>query len=171
MPSCLRCHWTKITFSLLQINSLWKIVHIKLCRYLLGVNKKATNTAVRPILTDFVSHSAKYWLHLVKYNPQTMVYKAYLELYKTCEKKRNWPSHIQNIWSTFSLPNVWSNQGAKYKHKIKNILATNIIENHGTQWKALLDKQDSKLRTCKSFKHNIPIENDLLGNTNITTRK
>jgi hypothetical protein len=69
------------------------------------------------------------------------------------------------------LANVWLNQGTKYKHKIKRILIDNIETNYDSQWQELLNKDDSKLRTYKLFKHNINIENYLVDRINVSTRK
>ena len=152
-------------------------IHTKFCKFLLGVNRKATNIAVRaelgrrPVLIDLMVHGAKYWLHLTGFDKERLVYKAYLDLYTTCGRIANWTCHIKKIWENYNMPEIWLNQGTKYKHKITRILRRNIISNYDKQWRELINKEDSKLRTYKLFKTNIGIENYLMGHTNIANRK
>lgn len=152
-------------------------IHTKFCRFILGVNKKTTNIAVRaelgrrPILVDLVAHSAKYWMHLVTLNSDILVHKAYIDMLKSYSSAPNWVGHINNIWTTFNLAGVWVNQGTRYKHKVKRLLINNISDNHDRQWWDVMNKDDSKLRTYKDFKRSIYLENYLIGTMNVTRRK
>ena len=83
----------------------------------------------------------------------------------------NWVSYVKNIWNVFNLSDIWSNQGTKYRHKIKRILTNNTIRNYDMQWNALMNKEDSKLRTYRLVKTDIGLENYLLGHTRPTMRK
>ncbi len=61
---------------------------MKFNRYVLGVNKKATNIAVRaeldrrPILIELLNYSTKYWLHLCDLDLKHLVKFSYLESFK-----------------------------------------------------------------------------------------
>ena len=152
-------------------------VHMKFCRFILGVHKKATNIAVRaelgrrPVLIDLVVHSAKYWMHLGTVNPDIFVRKAYIDMHTLHVSMPNWVGHVSNIWTRFNLLEVWVNQGTKYKHKIKRLLHTNIIHHYDEQWWELMNKDNSKLRTYRNFKRTICLENYLVGVGNVTVSR
>lgn len=150
-------------------------VHLKFCKFLLGVNRRTTNIAVRaelgrrPILLDLIIHSTNYWIYITKLDPERLVYKTYLDLYSA--NTANWANYVKNIWHLFDLSSIWSNQGTKYRHKVRRILTKNIIRNYDAQWNALMNKEDSKLRTYRLIKTVIGTENYLLGHTCLTSRR
>ena len=68
-PYLLR-HLNDRNFTTLCDKNPGELLHIKFCKLILGVHRKATNHAVRgvlgslPILIPILCHSIKYWWHL-----------------------------------------------------------------------------------------------------------
>jgi len=150
-------------------------IHNKFCRFVLGVNRYTTTAGVkaelgrRPLLIHFLIHSMKYWFYLCDKNINTLVRNAYLDTYSTLNSFR-WISQIKLLLNTFQLAHVWDDQGSKYKNKIIYILKSNMFFQHDNEWRSLITKQDSKLRTYSIFKLKYDIENFLLSTSTITTR-
>ena len=87
--------WLPYLFDKFDITSLLKLcddkisvvesVNIKLCKLLLGVNKKAVNHAVRgelgkfPIAIGLIEHALKFWFRTVDLDNQALVWKTYAE--------------------------------------------------------------------------------------------
>ena len=155
-----------------------EIIHLKFCRFILGVNRKATNIAVRaelgrrPLLVDLVVQSAKYWLHLVTPGSGVsgLVNDAYIDMHRLHKDMPNWASHICNVWNTFALSEVWTNHGTKYRHKIKRVLQNNIANSYDEYWLREMNRGDSKLRVYKDFKQTVNLENYLVGTYNRSVR-
>ena len=151
-------------------------VHLKFCRYILGIHRKSTNAALRaelgryPLLITLIGYSVKYWLKLCDYKKQTLVKNAYLDLYSSQSIFINWASSVKNILLHSDMSMVWSNQGSLYKYKIIKLLKDFFYNRYDTAWQEYLNREDSKLRTYKTFKHSIQLENYLL-TTDINTRK
>ena len=78
-------------------------IHVRFCKYLLGVGKKSVNAGVKAelgryaLLPDLLAHSAKYWLRLCTHDPSSLVYKAYLDMYPEVGNGNNWASGIQKM--------------------------------------------------------------------------
>ena len=141
-------------------------VHTKFCRYILGVQRKSTNAAIRgelgqrPILTDLLSHSIKYWIEICHPNKhQSLVREAYLESYSSDLK---WASSIKSILTLFKLENIWLNQGSCYKHQTIRLLKKHITNLYDSKWLEYMNRDDGKLRTYKEFKKSIHLENYLV---------
>ena len=146
-------------------------LHTKFCRFLLFVNRKATSAAVRaelgrrPILTELICHSVKYWLSLCKSNPSSLVYKAYLESYSLDAAGTNtqsWAHHIKHICYHFNMSETWLNQGTLGITKCIRNLRLNIHEQYDDNWRQYMERDDSKLRTYKTFKLGVYMENYLV---------
>ena len=64
-------------------------LHLKFCKYLLGVHRKASNTAVRaelgryPLLITFLGHAIKYWLTLCNSKKNPHLQKLPTQIYTT----------------------------------------------------------------------------------------
>lgn len=142
-------------------------IQTKFCRYILGVHRKSTNIAVRaelgkyPLLTDILTHSAKYWIQLCNTGIDSMVKKAYLDSYTSKDRLSTWATHIQTLWTHFGLSEIWNNQGTHYRHKIINLLSTDIVNKYDLLWQNRVNLDDSKLRTYKLFKSTTGLENYL----------
>jgi hypothetical protein len=151
-------------------------VQIKFCRYILGVHRKATNIAVRaelglyPVLVELLIHSAKYWIQLCDTGLVTWVKKAYLDSYILKDKSHTWATHIQKLWTHFSLNEIWNNHGTRHRHKVIHLLRTGIHNQYNSLWESALNMESSKLRTYKLFKVKPSLENYLCS-CNISRRQ
>lgn len=144
-------------------------LHTKFCRFLLSVNKKATNAAVRAelgrrsILPDLLCHSVKYWMALCNHHPNALVYSAYLESHSLDRKNVvSWACHIRTICCHFDMSDLWHNQGTLYKNKALYDLRVRIYDQYDTNWTQYVGRDDSKLRTYKTFKPGTYMENYLV---------
>lgn len=152
-------------------------LHLKFCKYLLGVHRKATNTAVRaelgryPLLITFLGHAIKYWLTLCNSKKPSFVKTAYLDLYNTMDYFSNWASSIKTILVLSNMPEVWLNQGSLYRHKIVKLIKKTYSDKYLILWLEDMNSDDSKLRTYRSFKSNIAVENYLLSTNDVHSRR
>lgn len=159
-------------------------VHLKFCRYLLGVHRKSVNAAVRaelgrrPLLLELLSHSAKYWLQLCKASPESFAKKAYAEnlmlIYPTdisSQGRQNWASLLKNMLRNTSLQHVWDNQGSRHQHKIVKLFKKSMNNVYDTAWEKDLSRADAKLRTYKTFKPYPSLENYILACKNVNNRR
>ena len=149
-------------------------IFLKFCKYLLGVNKHATNAAVRgelgtfPLLIPALSHCISYWLSL---NSQSSLSKeAYLDSIQFIHnRKMGWAFHINQILQFFNLENVWFNQGSLYPNKINTILKNNMHAKFIICWENYIGispslqniKTSTKMRTYNLFKKEFTFENYL----------
>ena len=139
--------------------------------------QKATNAAAKgelgrhAVLPHLLSHSAKYWLRLCSHDSSSLVYKAYLEMYKdTTERKvtENWVVRVQTLWKEFGIFGVWENQGSLYKNKTVKIPKSNMLDRYEHNWLAhvglspTFGTTGTKLRTYIQFKHTFGLENYIL---------
>ena len=142
----------------------------------MGVHKKATNAAIkaelgrRPLLLDILSHSVKYWLHLCHSESETFVQNSLIELYRS-PSPNSWANLLKLTLSSFDLENVWLNWGTKYKNKTIWLLKQSMNRIHDANWQTLVNLPDSKLRTYKTFKEDMNIENYLLSPHNISSKR
>ncbi|MCG8429717.1 MAG: reverse transcriptase family protein [Candidatus Omnitrophica bacterium] len=136
------------------------------CKYLLGVNKYASNYAAKGELgswgfgLDCVYNAIKYWLRICDYDKDSLLYKSYLENiqnYRRRKTSQNWCTHVKNILQQFDLLSVWENQGAKYKKKILRILRSKMHENYEKCWRRHIF-ESGKLRTYRLFKCSFSLE-------------
>ena len=162
-------------------------VFLKFCKYLLGVNRKACNAAVRgelgklPVLTGLLPHAAKYWLCLINRDPSNLAHKAYLQVLNlpTCMQSRpsNWASLMKNILINYGLESVWTSQNIYNPNRIIEKLKQAINSNYINIWFQYLNRKDeglnkqgNKLRTYKKFKQDFKLENYLI-QTNCDKRR
>ena len=152
-------------------NLLLESVHIKYCKYVLGVHRNASNHATRgelgsyPIAIDLICHYIKYWLTLQNYDTDRLAYQMYIDLYKSeGRNKTGWLSGISNILRTFNFHNIWENNGTLNRSKFISNLKEMLCKQYRLNWVAHVnsDVSDSKLRTYVTFKTTFSLENYLL---------
>ena len=153
-------------------------LHTKFCRFLLSVNKKATNAAVRAelgrysLLPDLLCLSIKYWVTLCKHQPSALVYKAYQESYSLASEKTHcWAHYIHDVCSHFNMDELWVNQGSAYKNKVIRDLRARAYDQYDRNWEKYIGREESKLRTYRTFKQKIYLENYLISVKNPATRR
>ena len=155
-------------------------IHTSFCRYILYVNKKATNNAVRaelgrrPLFTNLTVHSFKYWLDICNDgNKKTLLNKAYLESYNDAYLHSNhvWALYMHKYCDILGLSEVWFNQGTRTKCKQARIFKQSLLELYDCNWWNDMCRDDAKLRTYKEFKNSIEMGKYLLTVQNPMTRK
>ena len=77
--------------------------HVKFCKYVLGVHRKATNAAVRaelgsyPLLIETICKSVKYWIHLQNTKENSLISKCLLQNYQLYSQGQDcWIKHIKD---------------------------------------------------------------------------
>ena len=154
-------------------------LHTNFCRFLLYVNRKASNIAVRaelgrrPLLTSLTVHSFKYWLAVCNTkNRDSFVYKSYLASYNASrEGAPGWAMFIHKNCDIFGMSEAWHSQGTRSKNKTTREFQQSVLELHDRNWWQDLCREDSKLRTYKEFKGTIQMENYLLAIKNPLNRR
>lgn len=149
-------------------NVILETVHVKYCKYILGVHRNTSNHATRgelgsyPIAIDLICHSIKYWLGLQKYDTDSLAYQAYIDSYISLNRNKNgWLAGFSNILKTFNFGNIWDNNGTLNGNKFINNLKEELCR---LNWEAHINSNvsDSKLRTYVTFKTTFGLENYLL---------
>ncbi len=162
-------------------------LHVKFCKFVLGVGRKATNSAVKgelgryPLLVNLLSHSAKYWLRLCSHDTSSLVHKAYLDMYDTISAtKGNWAGLMKKLWHNFDMKEVWENHGSTSKNKIAKILNLKMSQRYEHNWMAQvglsptfnnISAAGNKLRTYTLFKNNFGFENYIIAEKNFKRRQ
>ena len=154
-------------------------LHVKFCKLILGVHKKAPNFGVMSELGRFPLHfnltktMLQYWFRLENLESSFPILKdAYIvskQLF--AQKIPSWYGAIQYILDTFpsmkALALSSKNQN-QFKYKIKKCLRSIYLDS----WRStLLSNLDGKLRTYTKFKSNFQRECYLSILTNVTQRK
>lgn len=140
-------------------------VNIKLCKYLLNVNKRASNDAVRgelgryPLYIKAIEQMIKYWIRLnnnTTINP--LLYEAFCCNKIMAEENQHcWASNIKFILKETNLEHFWTAPKVPcfIAHKIRKLLKIK----YKRSWENKLAKDDrqnpndsNKLRTYRQFK-------------------
>ena len=108
-----------------------ELLHIKFCKLILGVHRKATNHAVRgdlgslPILIPMLCHSIKYWWHLndlCYQNVNSLVVDALLDNSKCGANNATWSSYIQSVLRMIGRYDIWEKPNICNKSNIYLVL-------------------------------------------------
>jgi hypothetical protein len=163
-------------------NAVIEKVHIKFCKYLLGVNRKISNVAVKAelgrnaLLINLLNHSTKYWHRVCRQSPETLSHKSYIGAsIDVNSTSYNWAALIKHLFDTFSLPAIWEMQGNQSKNKISE-LTKDMSKKYNVACLDLINRpatnatDTNKLRTYKLFKKTFGVENYVLM-INATKRK
>ncbi len=151
-------------------------------KYLLGVNRRTTNSAVRgelgqyPLALQFLAQSIKYWLRISSDDmSSSLVNKAYIECNKNLSKTSlcNWAKCIRQLLIQCNLENVWVNQGSTKPRKIANVVRVELKNMYENTWFSIINDETKspKLRSYKLFKNKFLLENYLISTTNLAHRR
>ena len=90
---------------------------------MLGIHRKATNTAAKaelggfPLLIRLICKAVKYWLNLQLCDPETIKFKCLLENYELCRTGKNcWIKGVRDILSLTGMQETWNNVGGTTPH-------------------------------------------------------
>ena len=141
-------------------------VHIKFCKTVLGVHKKATNNAVRgelgsyPILISMIALAIKYWWKLnlnCMLGSTSLVTKAL-----TDNRKLNtfsWSTGIMNVLKLIDKYDIWNRPTMINKANFNTLIVDSIKTVYNNSWLNVIKNHQTKLRTYCQFKHSFSLEN------------
>ena len=144
-----------------------EMLHLKFCKYILGVSSKATNLAVRgetgryPLLIQIIANMFKYLTHIQKSknNLLTEAYRLSVDL--SNKGIDSWVNFIKSILSYLNIK-ADLNSNSKYLYrKVLNALITKFILNWKEKTQSTHGENKhtgNKLRTYSLFKQNFTME-------------
>ena len=156
-------------------------IHVKFCKYILGVHGKATNAAViaelgsYPIMIEIACKAIKYWIHLQNYNQNSLVYKCLLANYdQSYNGKDCWMKSIFKILHFTGMQETWHNLGGTDTRATVSKLKNHLENMYEAQWHRHINgagrEESHKLRTYCTFKRNFSMEPYLLSNIPVKKR-
>ena len=125
-----------------------------------------------------------YWFHLINLPDNRLVKQLFLQSKAQSQKKSNWYTKMNGIFSKYGLQHIWNNNNlvfnldgqrnnnspslVHHKQHWKNYIKKKIMQYEENQWKVLINdsKVYPKLRTYCSFKTNLRLEPYLLISSN-----
>lgn len=144
-------------------------IHMKMCKYTLGVNRRTSNVACRgelgsyPTLFYIIKNMVNYWLHLVKeVKPSnTILYEAIdMSQNMTQPNKESWMCNIRQIFKYLNMESLFEHHSNFKLNYIKGKVKNALKEKFNKIWENALktnprNKTNSgnKLRTYRKFKN------------------
>jgi hypothetical protein len=146
------------------------MLHVKFCKVVLGVHKKATNHAVRgdlgsyPILLFMISLAIKYWWGLNMdcfKGKNTLVIKSLIVENRKLDAAGTftWSTGIKNIFKLINKLDVWDKPLLFSKSKISSCILSSLHDIYNELWVNKINNHSPKLRTYCKFKHSFMLEN------------
>lgn len=138
-------------------------LHIKFCKYSIGVNKRSTNLAVMaevgryPLLLDIIVRMFKYYIHISK-SENSLLADAFVESKELfSQNKHCWYAcmHVLAQYFNLKIENI-----TKSKINLKKYILNRLKPKYNELWKKdIFDdnrntSQGNKLRTYRLFKNN-----------------
>lgn len=154
-----------------MINFLVKPLHTKVCKVILGVNKKATNNAVRgelgsfPLLIPLLCLSIKYWWKLnnnCMQNDNSLVVQALIDnrkLHVNYTTIFSWSSGIKSILQVTNRLDIWDKPNIIRPSKFNDIINSKLQLTYSNLWVNQINNFQSKLRSYCLFKKSFEMEN------------
>ena len=109
-------------------------VHVKLCRFLLGVHRKSCTAAVKgelgnyPLLITSLCSAANFWIRLHNCEEDSLAFKTLKENYKMLQNNDIcWLKHIKTLLFKFGMERSWENAG---RVDINLFAKKNYLENN-----------------------------------------
>jgi hypothetical protein len=144
-------------------------VQVKFAKYILGVNKTASNLAVLgelgmiPHSVDAIKFSVGFWHHVVNSKDTSLIRKVY----DTIINSSGWYiSKIKLLFDKIRFVHVWENQNTFSKNRLTFSVNKKLKEDYIKFWKDKLsldglEEKGNKLRTYRKLKEKYEIENFL----------
>jgi hypothetical protein len=146
------------------LESVIEKCHLKFCRFVLGVGKKAPNmglygeTGRKPLYTEAFANMIKYW-HTINNNKNKLVYQALQEnLALRNSNKTCWTKSLNDICTVLQLDNITENISKEMTTSIASKVKHKIALEFNKTWTGELqnDRPNSthgnKLRTYRRYK-------------------
>ncbi len=166
-PSKARFKKGEVPMDQIYLNPLCEKLHIKFCKFILGVNKKATNFAVLselgrfPMHFDIVKSMIRYWYRIENLDTKfPLLQNAYLESKKLHENRvPSWYGSIDFLLDKMpDLRNLLNVSKYKFKFQYKKI----IFDYYEKSWQKLRNNNsEGKLCSYSKFKSKFCLENYL----------
>ena len=142
-------------------------INVKLCKYILGVRKFATNAAVRgelgrfPLLIKMLPLAVKFWSRTCTLDVDNIVKISYLDSVSNFTGEvNNWPSTIHHLLSTFHMDTMWEEQFNTESFPALATLKYKLKDTYSKKWLEFISRSDSnKLRNYARFKKSFEMEN------------
>ena len=110
-------------------------LHMKFCRNLLGVHKKASKIPVLaelgryPLCIQMICQTISFWAHITESDESSYLKEAYMDMKDTTHSNTNlWTNFIKHILNLVGMSHVWQNQGTfsakRLKYSVTAILET-----------------------------------------------
>ena len=142
------------------------LVQVKFAKYILGVNKTASNLGelgMIPRSVDAIKFSVGFWHHVVNSKGTSLIRKVY----DTIINSSGWYiSKIKLLFDKIRFVHVWENQNTFSKNLLTFSVNKKLKEDYIKFWKDKLsldgsEEKGNKLRTYRKLKEKYEIENFL----------
>lgn len=145
-------------------------VQLKFYKYMLGVNRRATNLAVfselgtMPLAIDALKLSIGSWCHVLNADKDVLAHLAYKENIKL---KNSYASKLKLLFYKLGFNHTWENQTTFSKKRLVFSFGKKMYDCFCSYWNKCLHDDNNKpngnkLRTYRKLKSNYEFENFLL---------
>lgn len=151
-------------------------IHVKFCKYVLGVHKKAMNIPVMgelgryPITIDIVGQIISFWIHVLESNENSYLRQVYNQMMQQTCSDSPWLNFVKNTLYNCDLWHVWENQGTLNVSRLKYALIQILEKKYESFWDEK-KKGSSKLKFYDSITKKYKFEPYLVHIINISHRK
>ena len=146
-------------------------IHVKFCKYLLGVSSSTPTVAVlgelgrHPICTIYYVKCIKYWLKLQQMDNKRLPRQCYKLLYEyDSSGRKTWATEVKNLLFRMGYGHVWTNQGVGDPCLFIKCFKDRLSDISQQEWNTSISST-SKLRTYATFKSDLSYEKYLTLNT------
>ena len=148
----------------------FEMVHNRFCKRILGVYSSTSNVFSRAEvgrlpLSIFVSKLiAKYWLYIIKLDPQRIVYQAYISERQLDEcHTLSWVSFIKQLLTKCDLIAEWENQSVENETSFLKTIEATLLKDYASTYDNVGQNQylpnNDNINTMPNYlKHAIPVK-------------
>lgn len=150
--------------------------HIKFCRFILGVHKKAMWLPVLgelgrfPLSIKMISQVIGFWGHILDSNQQSLLHHLY-SLMISSSKTSPWLQFIKQLLSLVGFEHVWKNQFTFNANKLQFAIQQKIMNEYVLFWKNKKSEKCSRLEFYSLITERYTIQAYLIYISNINHRK
>ena len=146
-------------------------IHVKFCKYLLGVSNSTPTAAVlgelgrTPISMTYNVKCIKYWLKLLEMDDNRLPRLCYKLLHEyDSSGRRTWATEVKNLLFEMGFGHAWTNQGVGDQCLFINCFRDRLRDMAQQEWRNTVNSTP-KLRTYTKFKSELSFEKYLTLNT------
>lgn len=154
---------------------LHESVHVKFCRFILGVHKKAMWIPVLaeigrfPLGLNMLSQSISYWAHILKTENKSLIHQIYEEMLNQAPKNP-WLTFIKELLYKIGFKHVWLNQYTFDIGKLQNAIQEKLRINYIKFWEKIKCEGRPRLKFYSSVSKTYEVQPYLISITNIKHR-